>query len=111
MNRKVIYLACPYSHVNDEVVEDRVRNFCIVAAELESSGEAHVVSAMLNHLILRYAELPKDWNFWKSYSETMIERADEVVVLKLEGWNNSTGVAGEIEHAIKIGKPVRYIEF
>lgn len=108
--RKVIYLASPYSHTDPDVVKQRVRDFAITAARLESEGDVHVVSAMFNHMLLEHATLPSDWEFWKSYSLTILDRADAVYVLQLDGWEKSSGVAGEIEHARNTGKPVVFLD-
>jgi uncharacterized protein DUF1937 len=35
---------------------------------------------------------------------------DEVVVLRLEGWKESTGVQAEIAEAGALGKPLRFLD-
>jgi hypothetical protein len=40
----------------------------------------------------------------------MLQRCDELAVLKLPGWRESTGVTAEIAIAREFGLPVRFIE-
>lgn len=59
-------------------------------------------------------QLPKDYSFWKSQDRHMIDKCDEVVVLKMNGvsggWRESVGITDEINYAIKLGKPITYLE-
>ena len=55
-------------------------------------------------------KLPTDWNYWKNYLELILPRCDELWVLKMEGWDKSNGVAGEIELAKKLNIPINYLE-
>lgn len=55
--------------------------------------------------------LPGDYNFWLQYDRNMIDRADEVMVLMLRGWQESKGVAAEIAYAESIGKSVHMVEY
>jgi hypothetical protein len=49
------------------------------------------------------------WSFWEQYDRKFLERCDEVVVLMLDGWEESVGVQAEIRIAGELGKPVRYL--
>lgn len=53
---------------------------------------------------------PGGWEFWEAYDRDMISRCDEVAVLRLSGWENSTGVRAEIAIAEELGLPVRYLD-
>lgn len=109
--RPLAYLASPYTSGNPDVVAERVRLFALTAAELERSGKVHVLSAMYNHLLVMHAaDLPTTWDFWKSYSLTMLSKCDVLYVLRTPGWDSSTGVAGEIQFANERGIPVEFID-
>jgi hypothetical protein len=54
--------------------------------------------------------LPVDWPFWERYDRQHLERCDEVLVLTLDGWQESVGVQSELRHASVLGKSVRYVE-
>lgn len=54
--------------------------------------------------------LPNTWAFWRKQDEVYLERCDMLVVLMLDGWQESIGVRGEIEIAKELGKPTVYLE-
>lgn len=108
--RPIVYIACPYSHNDQSVVEYRVKQFALFAASIENSGKEHAVSAMFNHLINLYGSLPTNWEYWKSYSLSLLDKSEKVYVLKLDGWDKSIGVAGELEYATTTGKSIVYID-
>ena len=53
--------------------------------------------------------LPTGWDFWERIDRAYLARCDEVVVLMLDGWQESTGVRAEIALARDLGKPVRFL--
>ena len=53
--------------------------------------------------------LPTDWSFWERFDRDHLERCDEVIVLMLDGWRESVGVAAEIRIAGELDKPVWYL--
>jgi hypothetical protein len=55
--------------------------------------------------------LPGDFEFWKNYNFKMLSAASDMWVLKLPGWEESKGVAGEIEFAASNSIPITYIEY
>lgn len=103
------YLASPYSHPDPAVREARFVAVCKVAGEM--MGRGHVVYSPIahSHPIAMHCDLPKDWLFWGKQDRTMIALCDRVVVLTIDGWQESTGVQAEIEYAKSIGKPVTYM--
>lgn len=110
MTQHMCYLAAPYTSADPAITEDRINQFCKVAAKLKQAGFV-VISPLLNHLVLERGEkLPSDWAYWKSYSETVLARCDYLLILRLEGWDKSTGIAGEIDFAISNKIPVVYIK-
>lgn len=108
--RQLAYLAAPYSHPDRRVVAERIRQFCLKAVEIEKAGEYHVTSGLYNHLLLQYSDLPGDWSFWGSYSETLLLKSDVAFVLRLPGWQESTGVQEEIRIATEANIPVVYLD-
>lgn len=108
--RPLIFMACPYTSILPAEIEARVRAFAVKAAEIESKREVHVVSPVLNHLLLQHAKLPSDWEYWRSYSLTLLTRCDGLYVLRLPGWQESAGVRGEIAAAMAHNIPVTYLD-
>jgi len=70
----------------------------------------HVVFSPIahSHPIARFG-LPTDWAYWERQDREHLARCDEVVVLLLDGWQESRGVQAEIRLAETLGKPVRYL--
>lgn len=105
----LIYLAAPYSDPCKVVVQSRIVRFCQVDAELSRRG-IYTVSPLLKHLVLQHSDLPGDWNYWKSYSLTLLLKCDLMMVIMLDGWEDSVGVQGEIEICKKFNIPIEYID-
>ena len=105
----MIYLASPYSHPEVSVREQRFHAVCRMAATLMQQG--HVVFAPIvhGHPLVGHG-LPTDWPFWERFDREHLRRCDELVVLMLDGWRESVGVAAEIRIAAELGKPVRHID-
>lgn len=70
----------------------------------------HIYSPIVHfHPMAAMHSMPRDIDFWWDISKNMIERADAVWVLMLEGWQNSIGVMKEIELAEQLAIPVTYV--
>ena len=54
--------------------------------------------------------MPGDWEFWKNFCESFLYKSDELWVYMIDGWDQSTGVKGEIDLAKNLNIPIRYIE-
>jgi nucleoside 2-deoxyribosyltransferase len=104
----MIYLASPYSHSEAEVRDERFRDACRAAARLIAAGHVVFSPIVHGHPLVRHG-LPTDWPFWERFDRNHLARCDEVVVLMLDGWRESVGVAAEIRIAAELGKPVRYL--
>lgn len=104
----MIYLASPYSHPDPAVREFRFREACRAAAKFMRCGQPVFSPIAHGHCICTYG-LPTDWRFWEPFDRRQLERCDEVVVLMLDGWQESVGVQAEIRIAGEYGKPVRYV--
>lgn len=100
----MIYLAGPYSGMENR----SFRELTLYAAHLVKEGH-HVYSPITHsHPMAEVIDLPSDWEYWKELDERMIAACSMLVVLKLDGWESSVGVAAEIEIAKRLGIPVFY---
>lgn len=108
----MIYVAAPYSSPDATVVAQRMKAFSEVMASMIEQGE-YPVSPLLNHFLTERVKtnFPLDWAFWHGYSKTLLEKCDALLVIKLPGWEESSGVQGEIAIATARGIPVRYLEW
>lgn len=111
---KRIYLACPYSHADAAVREWRYQAVTKVAAMLILSQDVMVLSPISHsHPIVTLTddvELGSDYNYWMPFDEEMMDWADEIWVLELDGWEESEGVSQERDYATSQSKPTRYID-
>ena len=105
----MMYLACPYSDPSRDVREARFHLACYATTVLLQAGHAVFSSIVHSHPLVDYG-LPIDWEFWERHDREYLVRCDEVVVLKLKGWEESVGVAAEIALAGDLGKPVHYVD-
>lgn len=107
----MIYLASPYTHEDKAIEKRRYVQVCRAAGSLIKQGQ-HIYSPIAHsRAIAEQSDLPHDYEFWAAYDTDMIHRCDEVVVLMLDGWEQSAGVQAEIKIARVLNKPLRYINF
>lgn len=103
----MIYLASPYSHPDPAIRTTRFRQVCWHAVRLMREG-ALVYSPIVHSHPLAELGLPGDWPFWVEHNRAMLERSDVLAVLQLPGWEESRGIAAELEIAGALGIPARY---
>ena len=100
LTNKLVYVASPLSHTDPEVRERRyelVRDYIGRQYE-EGSQDMYYSPIMYCHEIGKLFKLPHDAAFWKNMDHLMLEKADKLEILMLDGWEESIGVKGEIEH-------------
>jgi len=114
--KKLIYLASPYTSTHEAVIERRVKQTQFAAAELIEAG--HLIFSPIvhshplsEHISFDSTNTPGAMSQWMYYDKAMIDKADEVWVLCLDGWDESLGVEVEIEHALKQDKPVHFVSY
>ena len=104
----MIYLASPYTHVDDAVRESRFDAACLATSTLLRAG-LHVYSPIVHsHPLVRYG-LPIEWEFWQAHDCEHLRRCDSMIVLTLDGWKLSRGVQAEINLAIAMDLPIHYL--
>ena len=106
---EVWYLASPYSHKDHKVVSDRYDKTQIATVWLLRQQIWTYSPIVHCHELAQRFKLPTDAKYWEDYNHTMIEKFTGVMVLLLEGWQDSKGVANEVIHALSLVKPVREI--
>ena len=105
----MIYLASPYSHPDSQVRQARFEAACRAAADLIRAGQPVIAPIVQGHALVRYG-LPGDWTFWEPLARAYLARCDEILVLTLDGWEDSEGVQAEMALASARGKRVDYLE-
>ena len=109
MENKKIYLACPYSHADPDVMEARFLEVTRMAAILISNGCIVFSPITHSHCIAKYGKLDADWSTWEEQDMPFIDWCDEVWILALEGFSESVGVTAETKYAKEKGKQVVYM--
>ena len=107
--KTLIYLACPYSHTDPAVRDSRFEAVNKAAADLMSRG-LHIFSPISHtHPIAVAGSLPTDWQFWQAYDRAILATCCKLIVLQLEGWNESVGVRAEMAIADELGIPIEHL--
>lgn len=105
-----IYLAAPYTSNNPEICEARVELASMAAAKLMELG--FVVFSPITHGHQVASHLPEEkqnsHTFWMQQCLPILGVCDVLVVLPLEGWDNSKGITAELEFAEHARIPVFY---
>jgi hypothetical protein len=107
---KIIYFASPYSDKNQDVVNQRVELTNKTVAKLVAEGNVVISPIVYGHTLLKYHDMPSDWEFWKNFCQSFLLKCEEMIVFKIDGWDKSSGVNGEIEIAQKMGIKITYLE-
>jgi nucleoside 2-deoxyribosyltransferase len=110
--RKIIYLASPYSHPDQRVLQDRCNAAQKATAKLMREGHTVISPIAHSHGVADFLtdNLRLDGDFWMEQDLPLLARCDEMTVLCLKGWENSKGVKREIEFASRRGIPTSFLE-
>ena len=110
MKTKLVYLANPYTHKDPDIMQERYEKACEFTAALKRNGWYVFSPIAHSHGPAQYG-LPKDYEYWSGYCELMLPKCDIMMVLKLDGWQESVGVQAEIDLWHKTGKPILLLDF
>lgn len=106
----MIYLASPYTHQDPAIVKYRYQAVRAQVGWMLDAG-VYVYSPIVHfHHVAKHHELPTDAKFWANHNRHMLNLANRMDVLCLEGWEESVGVKQEMEWAKEWRIPVRMIE-
>ena len=73
---------------------------------MEEEGKNVYLAASADKSIAKFRKTPKDLDWWAVNMEVFMQPAEACYVLGLEGWEDSKGVAVEMDCAKRLGKPV-----
>ncbi|SQC60220.1 Domain of uncharacterised function (DUF1937) [Pseudomonas aeruginosa] len=94
-----IFLACPYSHADAEVVEQRFRACNEVAATIVRAG--HVVFSQVSMSTRSTCAWPSSTARRSAVVGAVdafyMDHLEELIVLDLPGWRDSAGIRREME--------------
>lgn len=95
-----IFLACPYSHADDNVVQNRFIACNKVAAAIIESGHVVFSQVTMSHpinLVLEKTDKVNIGKMWAPVDAVFLDLMEELIILDLEGWDKSAGIKREIE--------------
>lgn len=102
------YLATPYTAFPGTIQEAHDAT-CAAAAHFVRAGVPVFVPICHTHNVAIIGEIdPADHTIWLPFDEPMMDAADGIIVVMLEGWHRSKGIAHEVERFHAAGKPVYY---
>lgn len=104
--RVLTYLASPYSHASVTKRRDRFEVACLATTWLLSEGELAYSPIAQCHPLTLHGDIPTNWEFWEAYDTAILSVCNKVVILGIDGWDTSKGVAAEIALAHKTNIPI-----
>jgi Domain of unknown function (DUF1937) len=111
--RKIIYLACPYTDADASIRQLRFDVATGVAADLIRTGHIVYSPITMTHpidIVLAGESNTLGSDYWVAFDEAFMEMCSEMVVIRLAGWQRSSGIRREIAYFTEHKKPIRYID-
>lgn len=103
------YMASPFSHPDESVRHARYLAACKAAAAMMLRGEVIFAPIPHSYAVEQHFDEIKDGEWWMAQDLPILKCASKLIVLTLDGWKESYGVAREIEFARDIGIPIEYV--
>ena len=104
--RFLIYVACPYSHIDPEVVLHRFNTVNKVTGLIIETFRSIIPFSPITYTH-QFDKLITEQD-WYAFDLDFLYRCDALLVLQLDGWEESYGVQLEIREAKKKGLPILY---
>lgn len=110
--KKLIYLACPYSHHNELVIRTRVERVTAMAAKLSIRGYNVFSPLTHSHYIAEYIRNHCDHDFWLTRDLELIKTGifEQCFVYCLPGWESSFGISVETKLFKELNIPIHYLD-
>lgn len=103
---ELIYLASPYNHPDSDVRKERFCEMVKITTRLMKRGWIVHSPIVHNHPIAVLGALPRGWEYWERFDRAILSRCTEMVIVTLDGWEQSVGIKGEVEIARGIPIPI-----
>lgn len=104
-----IYLASPYTHQDPNVLKIREKQISEIGYVLMKHGYNLFCPITQSHRLADVAHVVLGHEECMRVDLAFLEKADELFVVKLHGWDESRGVREEIQFAKQHGIPITYI--
>ncbi len=105
----MIYLASPYTHPNDAVRQARYEAAFKFSRDLTEMEVVNFSPIAYGH---QYAlkGLPGDEKFWRKFNFAILSACSTLYILKMPGWEKSSGIQSELDFAKERGLDCAYVE-
>lgn len=110
--KDLIYLASPYSNPVSEIRVYRYKKAVECAADLIRQG--YLVFSPIAHSHHIAQRLGKDFEgfeSWREFDLRMLTSCDILVIVEVEGWEESCGIKVELKKAHKLRIPIKFCKF
>lgn len=105
---KLVYLASPYSGTTEQREKRLFQTKQFVVSRLDRKDEIIYSPILHSYHIATEFNLPHEFEFWKWRDLEMIKRCDEMLILHLDGWEQSIGVQEELKFARENNITIRH---
>lgn len=103
--KPIIYLATPYSHECEKVMQLRADMVSEYSARQTKLGYVVFSPITHSHELAKYGT-PTSWAFWSQIDYVFLQHCDYFVRLWVPGVKTSVGVNGEIALCEELGIPI-----
>lgn len=107
---KIFYLASPYSHKDPEVRQARYDKNVWAAGELTGLGLMIFSPIVHNHPIKETGKPPSAFIYWMTFDLSILRNCAGLLVMDLEGVDESAGVGVEISLAKALDIPIWHLD-
>jgi Domain of unknown function (DUF1937) len=108
---RLVYLASPLTHPDAAVRQERTVAVARACGWLMNNRrDVHFLSPVAHGTpVAAECSLPYEWSYWAEIDECWLSRCDEIWVLCIPGFRESTGVNAEREIAARLGLPCKFV--
>jgi len=110
-NNGFIYLACPYTHADDVVQQARFCKLITAASALMMLGYTVHAPVLSGVPVATFGNVENTHEFWMQQDLPLLAKANEMLILTLEGWQDSAGITEEIWYADTLDLPYQCITY
>lgn len=105
------YLASPYTRY-ERGHSGAFVDICKLSARIHRRYNTVIFSPIAHcHGMTMHGDLPAiDHAFWKRFNAPFVKVCGGLIVAKMEGWDNSAGVADEISDFRSAAKPIWFLD-
>lgn len=105
-----IYLLSPFTHENYDIQYRRYASALDATIKLKQRGLLVFSPIVYTYWPYVYGGFPPEFNFWSRLDLTFIRYWCTVgVVLQIDGWDVSRGIAAEVEELAELQLPCYYL--